>query len=323
MIGNPPWVNNSTLSIINSNNLPQKNNFKELKGLDAITGTGNFDICEYIILRLLETYKNTETIISMLCKTSVARNVFKELKRQEISFKDCRIYEFNSTKVFDISVSACMLLIKLTKENLSPNKCFIYSFDNQIEEIGTIGYQNGNIYNELKKRVINFEGCCSLEWRQGVKHDCSKIMELTVKNERYINGNNEIIDIEDDMIFPLIKSSMFKEPIIKNFKKNVIITQTKIREDTAKLKEVVPKTWDYLNHNYEKFDSRKSSIYKNSPPFSIFGIGDYSFAKYKVGISGFYKKPLFSVLYSLSGKPVGDRFYTSSPNWSLVLGVSD
>ena len=133
---------------------------------------------------------------------------------------------------------------------------------------------------------------------------CPNIMELTVKNERYINGNNEIIDIEDDMIFPLIKSSMFKEPIIKNFKKNVIITQTKIREDTAKLKEVVPKTWDYLNHNYEKFDSRKSSIYKNSPPFSIFGIGDYSFAKYKVGISGFYKKPLFSVLYSLSGKPV-------------------
>ena len=34
----------------------------------------------------------------------------------------------------------------------------------------------------------------------------------------------------------------------------------------------------------------------------MFGIGDYSFAPYKVGVSGFYKKPLFSLLYS--SKPV-------------------
>ena len=34
----------------------------------------------------------------------------------------------------------------------------------------------------------------------------------------------------------------------------------------------------------------------------MFGIGDYSFAPYKVGLSGFYKKPLFCLLYS--DKPV-------------------
>ena len=30
----------------------------------------------------------------------------------------------------------------------------------------------------------------------------------------------------------------------------------------------------------------------------MFGVGDYSFSTYKVGISGFYKKPLFSLLYN-------------------------
>lgn len=30
----------------------------------------------------------------------------------------------------------------------------------------------------------------------------------------------------------------------------------------------------------------------------MFGIGDYSYSEYKVGISGFYKKPLFSLLYN-------------------------
>ena len=37
-------------------------------------------------------------------------------------------------------------------------------------------------------------------------------------------------------------------------------------------------------------DGRKSSIYKNRPPFSIFGVGSYSFAPWKVAISGLYKR---------------------------------
>ena len=47
VIGNPPWVTNSTLSALGSDNMPIKTNFKDLKGIDAITGASNFDICEY------------------------------------------------------------------------------------------------------------------------------------------------------------------------------------------------------------------------------------------------------------------------------------
>ena len=52
------------------------------------------------------------------------------------------------------------------------------------------------------------------------------------------------------------------------------------------------------------FLKRKSSIYKDAPNFSMFGIGDYSYAPYKVGVSGFYKKPLFSVLASSNSIPI-------------------
>ena len=43
ILGNPPWVNNSTLLGLDSDNLPEKVNFKGLKGLDAMTGASNFD----------------------------------------------------------------------------------------------------------------------------------------------------------------------------------------------------------------------------------------------------------------------------------------
>lgn len=48
IIGNPPWVTNSDLGRINSMNLPNKSNYKRTKGIDAITGKGNFDIAESI-----------------------------------------------------------------------------------------------------------------------------------------------------------------------------------------------------------------------------------------------------------------------------------
>ena len=35
----------------------------------------------------------------------------------------------------------------------------------------------------------------------------------------------------------------------------------------------------------------------------MFGVGDYSFETYKVGISGFYKKPLFAILNAPNEKP--------------------
>ena len=304
VIGNPPWVTNSALSAIGSDNLPTKVNFKGLKGLDAITGAGNFDICEYIILQLVAAYTGSDTTIAMLCKTSVARNVFKEIKRTHTSFESCDIYEFNAQKVFGISASACLLLIRLSSHDISSDKCDVYSFDNALQKTSSFGFINGQFYSDLSNAHDNFDGVCCFEWRQGVKHDCSKVMELTFRNGKLQNGQKESVQIEDDIVFPLIKSSMFKAPIIHSFSKYVIVTQRKAREETAHLKKEVPKTWDYLNKNIELFNNRKSSIYRGAPAFSMFGVGDYSYSKYKVGVSGFYKHPLFSVLYSDDGKPV-------------------
>ena len=304
VIGNPPWVTNSTLSTLGSDNLPVKSNFKGIKGIDAITGAGNFDICEYIILQLINEYRDTNTVISMLCKNSVARNVFKELKRNYINFLSCDILEFDAAKVFGINASACVLIIQLSEKTASSNNCNVYDFEKPDTVKSQFGYSNGQFYSNLDSDTENFDGHCCFEWRQGVKHDCSKVMELTVHNGILQNGRKETVYIEDDIVFPLIKSSMFKAPVIHSFSKYVIVTQKKAREETGHLEHDVPKTWKYLNDNIELFESRKSSIYRGTPPFSMFGVGGYSYSKYKVGVSGFYKQPLFSVLFSDDGKPV-------------------
>ncbi len=296
IIGNPPWATNANLSY----NLPEKINFKGLRGIDALMGASNFDICEYIILQLLNEYKDTNSTICMLCKTSVARNVILEIDRNKISYDRIEMLNFNSNKVFGISAAACVLIIKLSPQtNKTSVVCDIKEFDNGTL-VDTLVVDNSTLKSLNTK--IDLEGICQMTWRSGVKHDCNKVMELDLKNGELVNKQKNLVDIEDDLVFPLVKSSAFKKPILTDFAKYVIVTQTKPKQDTTYIKDLYPRTWKYLNDNIGFFGDRKSIIYKTSAPFSMFGIGDYSFAPYKVGLSGFYKKPLFCLLHS--DKPV-------------------
>lgn len=304
VLGNPPWVNNSTLSVLNSNNVPEKENFKKLKGLDALTGASNFDICESIILKLISAYQGTDTMVAMLCKTSVARNVFQELKRANISFRFCDMVEFDAQSVFHISASACLLLVQLTEQSEQPGYFSVYSLETPEKTREILFYQNGHLRCQGIAHAEDFEGNCCFTWRQGVKHDCAKVMELRDQNGQLLNGEKEIVAIEPDLVFPLIKSSMFKRPILDTFTKYVIVTQKKVREDTAYLAHKLPLTWAYLQKHSAWFERRKSTIYRGAPRFSMFGVGEYTYAPYKVGISGFYKEPLFSLLCSQDHRPV-------------------
>jgi len=134
-------------------------------------------------------------------------------------------------------------------------------------------------------------------------------MELTKKDGKFYNGNLENVDIEETCVYPLIKSSGLKKYIVSETSKYVIVTQKKIKDNTSILKTTAPNTWDYLCNNLQSFENRKSSIYKGSPAFSIFGVGDYSFSRYKVGVSGFYKNPLFVLLYGEKPIMMDDTCY--------------
>ena len=297
VIGNPPWATNSELSF----NLPPKTNFKGLRGIEAITGSSNFDICEYIILKLIGEYKHTNSTICMLCKTSVARNVVSELSRNHIAYQKVEMLNFNSSKIFGISASACVLIIKLSTDEACAGEivCEVKDFDKK-SVIDTLIVSGDTV--KTARTITDLEGKCQFVWRQGVKHDCGKVMELDRKDNDFINKNKTAVRLENGLVFPLVKSSHFKKPIIHDFSKFVIVTQTKPKQDTAYIQKEYPLTWKYLNDNIESFDKRKSVIYKETAPFSMFGLGDYSFAPYKVALSGFYKKPLFCLLYA--SKPV-------------------
>ena len=71
-----------------------------------------------------------------------------------------------------------------------------------------------------------------------------------------------------------------------------------------RIQHTAPQAWSYLSSNSALLAKRASSIYRNRPPFSIFGVGAYSFSPWKVGISGLYKKLDFVPVSPFEGRPV-------------------
>ena len=308
IIGNPPWITNTELSKLNSKNIPQKINYKNEMAIDARTGSGNFDISESIILKMINEFKDTSSTIAFLCKTTVSRNIFIELNRKNIQFSFIKQINFNSYKVFNIDADACLFIIQFGKNPIKNKICEVSDIANPSKVLHKFGFISDKFYSNIED-IPDIDGECEMEWRQGVKHDCAKVMELISENNQLTNKNGETVIIENELLYPLLKSSNIKKPIINESSKYIIITQKKIKQDTNYIKKEAPKTWAYLNKHKEYFDKRKSSIYNNCPDFSIFGIGDYSFKKYKVAVSGFYKNPIFSLVYGEKTIMLDDTCY--------------
>lgn len=303
VIGNPPWVTNTELSSIESNNLPQKSNFKNHNGFDAITGKGNFDIGEYISMTMLKTFNNHSGIFAFLVKNSVVKNLIFDQNRNNFRIGQTEKLNINSKKEFNVSVNACLLLTHLSS---TPELiCKEYDFYNK-SYITTFGwYKNRFVYSiEDYDKSSYIDGKSIFTWRSGMKHDCSKIMDMEQVNGHFTNSLGEKFKLEENLVYGLLKSSDLKGGKVNTYRKQTIVTQKKIGQETKYIKESFPLTYKYLNSHKDFFDKRKSVIYKDKPKFSIFGIGEYSFAMYKISISGLYKSTYFTLVSPDNGKPI-------------------
>lgn len=307
IVGNPPWATNTELSKLESDNLPVKENIKNLDFFESVTGMSNFDISENIILHIINRFKDLNCSIVFLCKYSVACNVFEYLVSREVALSSVNIVKFNSMKVFRADTTACILMLRFSDDNQILHSCRVDDLDNT-DESYHIGMVDGKLYSNIDN-MIDIDGECPFEWRQGVKHDCTSILELNVEGNHYMNNLGEVVSVEDDLLYPLLKSSNLKNAVVAETGKCILMTQRRLREDTGVIRDRYPLTWDYLEKNREYFEKRKSSIYERAPRYGIFGIGDYAFRKYKVAISGFYKRGLFCLVYSDKTMMLDDTCY--------------
>ncbi|PQO31883.1 SAM-dependent methyltransferase [Bremerella cremea] len=305
ILGNPPWVTNSELGSLGSGNLPTKSNFQNDRGIAAKTGKANFDISQWMITHLLESLASRGGTLAMLCKTAVARKILLQAWKASLPLGKCSIREINARKHFGAAVDACLLTceVRLDKESQS---CDVFSSLEATEPTTTLGHHEGNLlanrvqFDRYRHLLASQPGP---RWRSGIKHDCRDVMQFRREGWSLVNGLGEVVELEADYLFPLMPAgAIFRGET--DTQQMVLVPQSRTGEDTAKIEATAPRTWAYLQRHAARLAARKSSIYRGRPPYSIFGIGEYSFATWKVAISALHKSLAFRVIGPQDRRPV-------------------
>ncbi len=303
VLGNFPWVTNAKQGVIQSKNLPNKTNFQEHQGLAAITGESNFDISEWMLIKTINSLQQRNSYLAMLCKTSVARKILNYISKNNLKLTACATYNIDTYKYFKANVQSCLLFCDFTS-NRRQYVCNVFpSLDSKnYQEIGY--YRNTLVkdINTFNKISYLFTKQNFIKWRSGIKHDCSKVMELHKKDNKFINGFGKTIELEDTYIYPLLKGSDVANGRTQITNKYVLVTQGNIGESTDTIKQIAPKTWNYLLNYSQYLNSRKSKIYLKKPRFSVFGVGDYAFMPWKIAICGLYKKLDFKLVGKINNR---------------------
>jgi hypothetical protein len=312
VIGNPPWVTSSELGALKSKNLPRKANLKNLAGLDALTGKSNFDVSEWMLTRLLQALEGRQFVLSLLCKSVVARRVMEYAATTNLGiFGELRAID--AMAHFGAAVDAVLLTVVSPSlanrwgEPCRSDPCRWPRYAGLEETVpsSVLGYVDGIAILDVEAWLTTrwLAGTCVPEWRSGLKHDCSAVMEFVADGVTLTSRSGGTVELEPDLVFPMMKGSD-----VANARwppsRAMLVTQRRLGQETASIRGVAPNTWRYLQAHREALAARKSSIYAGQPEFAMFGIGDYAFAPWKVAIAGLYKKLAFVLVGPHEGRPV-------------------
>lgn len=312
VIGNPPWVTSARVGSLGGSNLPAKSNFMGLAGIDAKTGKSNFDVSEWMALRLLYAMRGARGHVALLLKTSVTRRVLSYAWAQHLPVGTARLLPFNAAEAFGASTSAGVLVFETVASTNDPTcrVCDMHDWHIHRHDFGRRGdvlVSDMATYDRTAHLAAVDCRQPRLRWRSGIKHDCAGVFELREKQGRLWNGLGEAVEVEADRVYPLLKGSAVANGAGAQRGTNrrfLITTQRSPREDTRALATAAPRLWAYLSRHARVLGARRSSIYRNRPPFAVFGVGAYTFRPWKVAICGLYKRFRFAVIGPQHDRPV-------------------
>lgn len=292
VLGNPPWVTSAAVGRVGGTNLPAKDNRDGLAGLAARTGRANFDVSEWIVARLIEASAPHAGTVAMLCKLAVARRLAARVFRAPRSTVRVRVYAIDARAAFGANVDACLLVAETGRARARRDAGVHATLGSPRPEVRW-GWRDDRLVSDARAydRHAHLLDAGGPRWRSGVKHDAAKVLELVSDGRRLRNGLGDVVDVEECARAPLLKGGDLARADADAAERELLLPQRQLDEDPRELAERAPRAWAYLRRHADRLAARRSSIYRGRPPMSVFGIGGYSFAPFKVALPCLYREP--------------------------------
>ena len=141
-------------------------------------------------------------------------------------------------------------------------------------------------------------GGCSYSIRHGAKDDLKSVFEISYSKFK---------EIEQDFVYPYLKSKDIVRWGTLSYSYRIIPQKKSGENNEIFLQNDLPMTYKYLLANRQALEKRKSTWLKTGPFYSVFGVGKYTWSKYKVAWCRLGFRPEFCVISTENDSILGEK----------------
>jgi type I restriction-modification system DNA methylase subunit len=342
LIGNPPWISWGNLT----EDLKQKwkekyvedYNLLQYSGKHARLGHSNDDISVPFAWVSMDKYLKKEGIAGFVLKRTLLKGpsgkLFRSMKisRANLEDREIKVHLVQDWGEFEpfgkgIGAETSTVVMQLDSPSSFPIKYTLWkpSADNVL----TPDSRLRDITKSLKihqKLLIPLDdspeapwvesgldvsaiGTCIHEIRHGAKDDLKSVFEIS---------RSKIEELESDLIYPYLKSRDIVRWGTLSYSYRLIPQKKSGENNEGLIKKKFPLTYNYLLDNRLDLEIRKSTWLKTGTFYSVFGVGEYTWSKYKVTWCRLGFRPEFCVISTKNDPILGEKMLIPGDHFMFI-----
>ncbi|MHA1928519.1 MAG: Eco57I restriction-modification methylase domain-containing protein, partial [Candidatus Thorarchaeota archaeon] len=331
LVGNPPWISWGHLTDELRTKWKEthvgKYNLLQYSGKFARLGYSNDDISVPFIWVSMDKYLKKGGIAGFVLKRTLLKGSSGKLFRSmKITKTGEKIREISVHSIHDwgnfepfgkgIGAETSTVVMQLDRPNKFPVEYTIWEPTSERDFTPHSSFQD--IIQFLKHREtgltplddshdapwidldhnLSVLGECSYDIRHGAKDDLKSVFEIS---------QSKIKEIEPDFIYPYLKSKDIVRWGTLSYSYRIIPQKKSGETNEIFLQNNLPMTYKYLVANRQALEKRKSTWLKTGPFYSVFGVGNYTWSKYKVAWCRLGFRPEFCVISTENDSILGEK----------------
>jgi hypothetical protein len=162
------------------------------------------------------------------------------------------------------------------------------------------------VRDDAERRAL---GTCEHDIRHGVKDDARAVYSI---------DRSQVDELEHDHVYPYIDSKHVVKYGLFGHDLRLVPMRTANEDNEAELRETCPRTYRYLTSNRQPLDDRSSAWLERGPFYTVFGLGEYTWAPYKVVWCRLGFKPAFAVVSTVGDEDVGEKMVVPGDHFMFI-----
>ncbi|MDZ7291134.1 MAG: SAM-dependent methyltransferase [candidate division KSB1 bacterium] len=334
LVGNPPWINWNCLpsayrAKLEKELLPQYGLF-DFHGQEARLGHSNDDYLSTFALVTIHRYLRQSGICSFVIKqpllSNVAGKTFRRLEIRHISgmtpLRVIKVADLRPLNPFGIANETALIVLQkgaqtefpVVYESWSRKNGHVATTSQMAQPSRPADFSSPWIVlsNDWQQTQL-MEGHNPYPIRHGLKHDAAEILIMEVLEQRdglvcvqrTTGADRQIYQVEPALIYPFLQPRHVRAWGLDGYG-YLILPQRKAGEDNeTEIINNFPLTYAYLKSFENTFLARRSKVFTGTPFYGLFGLGEYTFARYKICWVGLGFQPKFVVAEEIDDALVG------------------